>query len=767
MHRTALTAALLALTLAPLTAQETTITGTVVGPDGEAIAGATVGVVTVFLPPFEWETGTTEKEGRFEFTVDVSTPQRMTFVAARAEGYAAGGAMSSGDGPVELKLTREMASLSGTVSDADGNPIEGARVEAMMVQGEGSGDQEIAGFFVDWEHAPSTMTDPEGHFTLDGLPEGVGAMLSVGAEGFATSRLGIPRNLPITGQDEELSYTLRPGGTIAGRVTHDGEPVADIGVRAFGEQEDSVGWGSARTDVEGRYEIESIAAGAYTVTTHGGPEDLVATPLEDVAVEAGGRTGGVDIELTAGAVVRGRVTWQDTGEPVAGVAVGSYQSMGAFSQAQTGENGTYELHLPPGEHRISLLGQHEEARSTEPSQHEVTIAPEEEREGVDFAFTRKRRIALTVLGPDGEPASGVTVHWSAHERYERPDAAEAKTTDEAGRVELLFGRQIHEWDTPLSAAVAQDPERDLAGIVLIDGNADDEATIRLQPGAWIETIAQTREGEPLEDISLRLRWQRDEASGHFPVPVTTGDDGRARVGPLPTGIALHVMPSGRHHESTLEPSHDAMPRVELEPGETRELGPFVLAPDGMTVRGTVIDAEGDPVEGAIVTSGRSVYGAEQSAETDAEGRFELTGVSVSEETVMVLAVSPDGSAAWVEPVDPAIAFEPTLQLGTPGTLVATIRGADGRPAPDLEVQMSAAGNLLLSPTESLPGDLTTHARDLRTDAEGRVRVEGLIPGLEYHVMWRAGPEDEYWQGGESVIVYGDGEVVEVDMTMGE
>ena len=52
MRRTAVTVTLAVLMVAPLMAQEATITGTVVGPDGEAIAGATVGVVKAFMPPF-------------------------------------------------------------------------------------------------------------------------------------------------------------------------------------------------------------------------------------------------------------------------------------------------------------------------------------------------------------------------------------------------------------------------------------------------------------------------------------------------------------------------------------------------------------------------------------------------------------------------------------------------------------------------------------------------------------------------------------------
>ncbi len=764
--RTLTVVTLLALIAAPLHAEEVTITGRVVGPDGETIGGATVGVVTAFMPPYQWETGATAEDGSFEFTVGVQAPQRMTFVAARAEGYAAGGAMSRDGGPLEVRLSRETASVSGTVSDAEGRPIEGARIEAMMLQGQGGGDEEVAGFFVDWEHAPSVLTDAEGHFTLGGLPPGVRAMLAVSAEGFATFRNVNPQGLPLTGQDEELAYTLRPGGVIAGRVTHDGEPIANIGVRAFGEQDGSVGWGTARTDAEGRYEIREVGPGTYAVTLHGGPEDLVATPVENVTVKPGERTENVDIELTSGAIVRGRVTWEDTGEPVEGVAVGSYESMGSFNQTQTGEDGTYALHLPPGEHRVTVIDQREDARGHEPGQHKVSLAPDEVFEGADFTLTRKRRITLTVLGPDGEPVPNVTVLWAASERYEGPLAVEPTVTDEGGRAELLFGRMVGEWNSPLSAAVAQDEERDFAGIALINGETDTEATITLGPGAWLETAARTREGEPLAGISLHLRWERDRDNGLLPVEMTTGEDGRARAGPLPTGITLNVMLSGRHSESTLEPARDAMPRVELEPGETREVGPFVLAPEGMTVRGTVIDAEGDPVEGAIVISGRNVHGAEGKTETDAEGRFELTGISVSEETVTILAVAADGSAAWAEPVDPSIAFEPTLELGTPGSLVATITGADGRPAPDLEVQVFA-GNLRISPADALPVELKTRATDLRTDAEGRVRVEGLVPGLEYHVMWRTGPDAEHWEGGKSVTIYGDGEVMEVDMTMGE
>ncbi|MGI5817574.1 MAG: carboxypeptidase regulatory-like domain-containing protein [Armatimonadota bacterium] len=748
---------------APAIAEEVTITGRVVGPDGEAVPGATVGIVTYFEPPFEWVNTTSADDGSFEFTLDTSPPREMTFVAAAAEGLGATGTMTTALGqPVEVRFSDASGSLSGTVRDVEGAPLNGARVSVLMLQREGA-PGEVGGWFIDWEHAPAALTDADGRFTIERLPTGMRAALSVEAEGFATWRDTHPEQWHVVGEDTAAEVALEPGGMIAGRVTHEGEPAAGVYVRAMGQMDFRISWGQVVTDEQGHYEIGNIGGGVFAVGVR--PlQDLVAAPHYGVEVAAGERVEGVDLELTTGALVRGRVVWGDSGEPVVGATVGVFSEMAMGARAQTGEDGSYELRLPPGEHRVQWMrGMEGDARGSEPGSHQIEVVIDETREGVDFALQRKRMIALTVLGPDGRPSAGASVLWEADGHY-RPGGPEAATTDENGRAEVLFGREVHEWDTAEAAALAQDVEAGLAGMTVVDGETDTEAVIRLAEGAWALVTAQTREGEPVGGVEFRVLYEVGNSIRDLPLRASTGEDGRARIGPLPAGVGLSIGPAWEWSRRTLEPRYAGVQSIVFEPGETREFGPYLVAPDGARIRGTVIDAQGEPVEGALLFCADSFDGRPIETETDGAGRFELTGIAVSEETVVVIAATPDGSAAWAEFVDPAVAYEPTVELSAPGTIVATFVGADGRPVPDVEVRIS--GQRVRAPS-SLPGGLTTQVQELLTDEDGRVRIERLVPGVEYLLSWQTNPERNEWTLGDLIAIYGDGEVVEVRRSLAE
>lgn len=439
---------------------------------------------------------------------------------------------------------------------------------------------------------------------------------------------------------------------------------------------------------------------------------------------------------------------------------------GLGARATTDADGRYEMRLPPGEHRVHWFGSIEEARGAEPAEgHQLELSADEVREDVDFVLSRKRRIALTVLGPDGTPATGVEVLWDGRGQRVPQPGSEPLLTDAKGQVELLFGPTVEPWGNDVIAAYARDTERGLAGVALIQGETQDKAEITLAEGAWAVATAQTRDGEPIADVPLRLRYMAENQMRELLLQPVTDEGGHVRIGPLPPAFELGIGPSWEYDRRTLQPRGQSMPSETFEPGETREFGPYVMVPDGFTIRGIVIDEDGEPAEGVLVICGDTLSYERAEDTTDAEGRFELPEIAVSEEMVTVIAAMPDGSAAWAEPADPQVAYEPTIQLGKPGTVVATIVGADGRPVPDVGVRISGENVRVPSP-QSLPGELKTYGEDLRTDAEGQVRVENLIPGVTYHLSWCVNPDTNEWRAGDSIPIYGDGEVVEVTRKFG-
>ncbi len=754
------------LSAAAAAPDEVTVSGRVVGPDGEPIAGARVGVVTAVRPTVAWIDTRSADDGSFEVAIEGPMPEGACLVAARAEGFAAGGAIGVIGQRLEVTLSDDPGSVSGTVSGPDGEPLEGVKVRVFVLYAEG--EAPLGAWFEGWDGAPQALTDERGQFTIGDLPRGQKVALAAEAEGLAEWRAMDLTAWPVVGQDVPVSMAMEPEAVITGRVTRQGEPAAGVAVNAQA-QHPGVGRAHALTDNTGRYEMRSLAGGTYNVTIDP-PEGWTAAARESVQVASGGRAEGIDLELIRGALVRGTVTWQETGEPVAGTGVGAYgpagpQSTGAVQRVVTDDEGRYELRVPPGHSRIYWMGGTDGARCAQPDAHSIELGADEVREGMDFELLGTRTISLSVRNPDGGPAAGVAIHWTGAQAFGLPGASEPIVTDEDGRVELTFGREVDEWQKPLVPALAQDIERDLAGLAIINGETDTEATITLEPAAWAVVETRTRGDEPLADIPFMVRWNTPGWGDDLPLRTSTDDQGRARIGPLPPGVSLTVQPSWEYRNRVLAPAADeGRAPVELEPGETRELEPFVIVPEGFSLRGTVIDAAGEPVEGAVVVCANSISMRPVRVEADAEGRFELTGLGTRDAT-FVMAASPDGSAAWAEPVDPSVAFEPTIQLGTPGTIVATFVGADGRAAPDLTVQVSGQ-ELRLPPGTELPGDLKGFVRDLRTDAQGQVRVEGLVPGVEYHVLGRAaGAEGGHWSSSEPVMILGDGATVEVTVTL--
>ncbi|MBI3392120.1 MAG: carboxypeptidase regulatory-like domain-containing protein, partial [Nitrospirae bacterium] len=149
-------------------------------------------------------------------------------------------------GPAGLlvRLDRPGA-VSGTVTDEKGGPVAGARISAS------------------WGMKPFVVTDADGTFRLTGLAPGT-AFLNVRARGFARHQQPAVA-VEAGGETRGVSLTLRPGGSIAGRVVHreSGKPLARVQISVSGPAYDST-----RTDAAGRFRIDYLAPGAYRVNVN-------------------------------------------------------------------------------------------------------------------------------------------------------------------------------------------------------------------------------------------------------------------------------------------------------------------------------------------------------------------------------------------------------------------------------------------------------------------------------------------------------------------
>lgn len=718
----------------PLAAEEVTISGRVVGAAGEAVEGAHVAARHLAAEELQWAEVTADAEGRFTLRFETERPSDSYRVVGVADGLAFLTASAEPGEEVEIALTEPGEPVTGTVVDADGAPVAGADVSASLWATAGQGRHVYVG---GWEHRPAAVTDEDGRFSIAGPPPGAHVALRVEAEGYADHYRGTPENWPVTGSDVEIELIAE--AVIAGRITRGGELVE--GVRVGAQAVNGGMAGEAHSGPDGSYVIHGLSGGTFNVAVHA-PEGWTTVAHEKLQIEAGERVEGIDFELIEGSLVRGTVTWADTGDPVPEASVGAYgpahPMSGAWVQrVETDADGRCELRLPPGEQYVYWMGRPFDAWYAEPRNVTLTLG-EDAVETVNFTLHRKPTIAITVLNPDRGPAEGVPVYWQGEGRYGSGSVPEPVLTDAEGRVEVAFGRPMHERARAMAAAVAQDVERDLAGAEVIDAEVQREATIRLVQGAYVTGSAETAEGEPIVDVGVEVSTEREGWDTQLPVSAATDEEGRFRLGPLPTGMALMIGPSWDYRSNVLSPDlQHFRDTITLAPGETRELQQWVIAPEGLTLRGLVLDAEGDPVEGAVVWYASRFRAQRREAVTGADGRFELTGLDVGGGDCTVIAYDPDARTAFAQPCDPSVAFEPTFALMPLGEVTVTVVD-DGEPVPEAIVRLYPA-QVLAEPPEGM--SLGTMGAEV--DEEGRLHLSGLVPGLQYRVMALVGPEDDW------------------------
>jgi protocatechuate 3,4-dioxygenase beta subunit len=197
----------------------------------------------------------------------------------------------------------------------------------------------------------------------------------------------------------------------------------------------------------------------------------------------------------------------------------------------------------------------------------------------------------------------------------------------------------------------------------------------------------------------------------------------------PDAIRIHLK---QHAVVRINPSEeDAKSRVcdiALEPGETRT--------------GTVVGPDGKPLTGVFVEGHRPVGGQMQKLVTD---RFTVTSLS-SRTPQPVVFYHPEKRLSKLEYVKADKGRPLTVRLEPPGTITGRVVDARGRPLAGLDIGARVPADALSN--MGLPG-LAVWVQPIgsnKTDAEGKFRLEGVIPDLK-HTLHGSGK------------VLGDGSVV--------
>jgi hypothetical protein len=644
--------------------------------------------------------GVADGEGRYRLSL---APGDYT-VAFHADGYAPAVLDPL---PISAAMTRDVrlhpaARLTGrVVVRADGSRAEGAEVRLVGKAG-----------------VRAVTADGAGEFAISDVAPGLYELSA--RKGDLAGRHARALSLTVAASPPDILIELGPSVEVAGRVrTAVGTAIPDATVELAGA--------TTLTDHEGAFRFQGVLPGDLTLTASARG---LAPKRQPVAVRQVD-VRGIDVVLSAGAVVEGRVTGPE-GNPVAGaqvlglVRVGDGLEVENVAEAVTAANGAYRLEgLPAG--KAMIRADHVERGSKRVDGFPLT---EERPARLDLRLEAPAYVSGLVRYPDGTPAAGVVVRG-----YPQPRGGMLQrggSTDGAGHFRLgPFGPST----VRLMATATEElrlPHHIIAGpyekdVALIAGENDGGELVMRKPGTG--TIAGqvlAADGAPAPGVPVRAVAQSAGAQQRL------ADAPETVTGP---GGEFHLdgVEDGRHTLTAVQPGQ---PEATLRDVKVGSRGVRIQFQRNGKISGRVVRSDGQPAGSFTVgvvwaevpnaSSDRSLRQdfKLQSNKTFATADGTFTLEDLPPETYDVLVTSDDGSGR-AGPL--AIASgEDKKGLQIVVTSGARIRGRvldyeTGAPLAGVQVRLI------------LPGRTPSS----ETDEKGEYLLEGAPVGQRLKVAFRA------------------------------
>ncbi|MEY4829143.1 MAG: hypothetical protein RLZZ562_939 [Planctomycetota bacterium] len=643
---------------------------------------------------------TSAADGTFELT---GLADGIVFLDGRSDGHyvrtPASARLAQGQKVEGIELRAYAGGrVRGVVLGADGQPMAGAAVSLRP------GLNAFLGQLTDRNYRwLETTTDERGAFDLPGVPSGQGYVVSAS---HATMALEEVHGVDVEkGQVAMVTVRGHEGATVSGIVlSPDGKPIEGANVAmvyldisrvlfsADGRSE------PITTDAQGRFSLRPVAAGrvAFVAASDG----LAPSPVEDLAVVDGGVYPDLELRLSDGRAVTGRVI-DDEKKPVANAKVElrpwerpddpqflkmmlkirrvevTTDADGAFTaRGMTGERLVIQA-SKPGYTTATRMG----VKIDEP-----TIEVQIQRGGI---------VRGRVVDSEGKPVARYRVDTRSTEPKPAEDASkgDAKVADASSS---RSGRRNADG---------------MSGPSWQRGGQPRDTTIQLPEG---QTMAE-------RGMSMDGNW-REIAS----------DDGRFELRGVPPGtVRVRIRANGY-----LDPDNQ---EIALLPGQASDELTFTLAA-GLTAMGTVVDAAtGKPISDAQVTAykqkdkkdrgmfsveidpedmdflGLSSTQSQKSSMTDSQGRFTITALSTG--AYRFTARHPDMAKSSAKDVQivadqPIAPIEITVESG--GAIEGDVTGALQRPLADAVIAAFSMQSGTL--------------RSATTDKRGHYVIDGLAQG---------------------------------------
>ncbi|QDU68084.1 carboxypeptidase-like regulatory domain-containing protein [Engelhardtia mirabilis] len=428
----------------------------------------------------------TALEGQVELTVTADGFARLNQKPVELE---------SGGEAYEVALD-EGGAVRVLVVDEAGTPLPGARVEHRSPSDGGfEGMRIIGGSF----GGGGEVSDAEGQIAFQNLEPGehrfrintsrstgggLGNFVFASVDESAPDESWIVVSV-VAGEVADLTLVSPTLTVLRGRISESGSPLigATVSLSKAGDASSpmlrlpGMGGPSARTDADGRYEIEGIQPGEYEIevthATRAMPYTLeteLSDPQERLDLDlpltvVAGRIVDKHGEPMAGVVVEAKEVQQATGGPQvvgsmravslvtfdSGGGSGGMVTFGGPDQAvsvRTDADGKYELRGVAADRPIRVEAKPELGEEGESDVFEVPAG--ERRDGVDIEIAPAGAIALDLVDSDGRPfgVCMVAARWQGNE----DDAPEPRRefVSESGEL-LLVGLRPGTWELSVSS----------------------------------------------------------------------------------------------------------------------------------------------------------------------------------------------------------------------------------------------------------------------------------------------------------------------------
>lgn len=705
--------------------------GQVIDEHDAPVAGATVAIDA--NPPIVVKT---EADGGFVFEGLLRRDYRLEATAGDRYAGPARLRLTDKPEPVTLRM-RKGGRVEVTVTDrAAGAPVAGAEVELRSWMST-----------LTWK----ATTNGQGVATLVGIGAG-SSPLVVRAHGYAQAAmlLGTSGNPDVV---ERAALALAPGAALSGRVVDDkGAPVANARVFATNASEPLPVVDPYRDAVacaaDGTFSIAAVSAGTWRVTARAG--DYAPTTSAPFTVDGEHARGGIELRLSAGAVVRGTVK-DASGAPVSAAVVSvvphGYVPWLPRRQTFTDASGAFSMSgLEP--RAVDVVASHDSGASA------IVAA--------DLAAKREQTVALTiditgaitgtVVDSAGQPIGDAQVTASA-EGISDPAARSAwlvrgvqeTTTDQGGSFRFA-GLPDGTYRVRAARPSANEAALWLAAGVATTPNAAPIKVVVPSDGRALGKV-QLPDGKPAVAFTVMLDDTR-------PLPFVT-KDGAFAVPAVPGTYALTV--SGPGFLTTSK-------QVTIAENKDTDVGTITVQP-GRSITGRVVDEQGTPVAKATVAAGALLTGGgaelyiksesigAKDTETDAQGRFALDGFPPASLTVVAGKANAGRSASVQLAASSDSATLDLVLAPTSGLQGKVTRG--GQPLADTVV--------IANPVGAMASNFF-----VTTGPDGTFALDALTPGayLVYPMIGGGGnaPKDMYMRRVE--VALGAKATTELDATPG-